>query len=176
VQTPVRDYADSHMAERRDLSVVRVEKPDELNVILGQSHFIKTVEDIHEALAGTSPSLRFGLAFCEASGPRLVRRSGNDDDLVELATRNALAIGAGHSFIVFLREGFPVNVLNQIKQVPEVCRIYCATANPLEVLVTETDLGRAIVGVVDGEPPLGVETDEDVEARKQLLRQIGYKL
>ena len=155
---------------------MRIEKPDDLNLILGQSHFIKTIEDLHEALAGASAQLRFGIAFCESSGPRLVRRSGNDDELVELATRNALAIGAGHSFIVFLREGFPVNVLNQIKAVPEVCRIYCATANPVEVLVAQTDQGRAIAGVVDGEPPLGVEGPDDVKARKDLLRAIGYKL
>jgi uncharacterized protein len=156
--------------------VVGVEKPDDVNLILGQSHFIKTVEDLHEALVGTSAALRFGLAFCESSGPRLVRRSGNDDELTELAIRNALAIGAGHSFVVFLREGFPVNVLNQVKQVPEVCRIYCATANPVEVLVAQTPQGRGIVGVVDGEPPLGVETDADVAERRELLRRIGYKL
>jgi adenosine/AMP kinase len=159
-----------------ELHLVTVEKPEELNLILGQSHFIKTVEDLHEALAGAVPGLRFGIAFCESSGPRLVRRSGNDPELVELATRNALAIGAGHSFIVFLREGFPVNVLNQVKLVPEVCRIYCATANRLSVIVAETPAGRGILGVIDGAPPLGVETDADIEARKQLLRQIGYKL
>jgi uncharacterized protein len=159
-----------------DLHAVPVENPDELNLILGQSHFIKTIEDLHEALAGGVPQLRFGIAFCEASGPRLVRRSGNDDDLVDLAVRNALAIGAGHAFIVFLRDGFPVNVLNQIKLVPEVCRIYCATANPVTVLVAETAAGRGIVGVIDGSPPLGVETETDVAARKDLLRQIGYKL
>ena len=156
--------------------VVAIEKPPELNVILGQSHFIKTVEDLHEAFVGTSASLRFGIAFCEASGARLVRRSGNDDELVDLATRNALAIGAGHSFVAFLREGFPVNVLNQVKQVPEVCRIYCATANAVEVIVAETALGRGIAGVIDGEPPLGVETAEDVADRMRLLREIGYKL
>jgi adenosine/AMP kinase len=156
--------------------VVAIEKPPELNVILGQSHFIKTVEDLHEAFVGTSASLRFGIAFCEASGARLVRRSGNDDELVDLASRNALAIGAGHSFIAFLREGFPVNVLNQVKQVPEVCRIYCATANAVEVIVAETALGRGIAGVIDGEPPLGVETAEDVADRMRLLREIGYKL
>lgn len=159
-----------------ELHLVTVEKPEELNLILGQSHFIKTVEDLHEALAGAVPGLRFGIAFCESSGQRLVRRSGNDPELVELATRNALAIGAGHSFIVFLREGFPVNVLNQVKLVPEVCRIYCATANPLSVIVAETPAGRGILGVIDGAPPLGVETDADIQARKQLLRQIGYKL
>jgi uncharacterized protein len=159
-----------------ELLSVPIDKPDDLNLILGQSHFIKTVEDVHEVLAGSSPHLRFGLAFCESSGPCLVRRSGNDTELVELATRNALAIGAGHCFLVFLREGFPVNVLNQVKQVPEVCRIFCATANPVEVIVTETNRGRAILGVVDGSSPLGVETDEDVVARKELLRTIGYKL
>lgn len=158
------------------LQVVPVENPSELNLILGQSHFIKTVEDLHEALAGAVPGLRFGIAFCEASGPRLVRRSGNDQDLVELATRNALAIGAGHSFIVFLREGFPVNVLNQVKLVPEVCRIYCATANPVQVIVGATSAGRGILGVIDGGAPLGVETDTDVAERRSLLRTIGYKL
>jgi uncharacterized protein len=125
-----------------------IDKPEELNFILGQSHFIKTVEDLYEALVGASPHLRFGFAFCESFGPRLVRRAGNDDELVELATRNAVAIGAGHSFIVFLREGFPVNVLNQVKQVPEVCRIYCATANRVEVILAESEQGRAILGVV----------------------------
>jgi uncharacterized protein len=159
-----------------ELRVVAVEKPDELNLILGQSHFIKTVEDLHEALAGAVPGLRFGIAFCESSGPRLVRRSGNDPELVELATRNAVAIGAGHSFIVFLRDGFPVNVLNQVKLVPEVCRIYCATANPVQVIVAETASGRGILGVVDGGSPLGVESESDVAARRKLLRQIGYKL
>jgi uncharacterized protein len=159
-----------------ELHAVEVDKPEEMNLILGQSHFIKTVEDLHEALAGAMPQLRFGIAFCEASGPRLVRRSGNDPELVELASRNALAIGAGHAFIVFLRDGFPVNVLNQVKLVPEVCRIYCATANPVTVLVAETDAGRGIVGVIDGAPPLGVEGEADIAARKQLLREIGYKL
>ena len=158
------------------LHVVPVRKPDELNVILGQSHFIKTVEDLHEALAGAVPQLRFGLAFCESSGPRLVRRSGNDEDLVELATANAQAIGAGHSFIVLMREGFPVNVLNQVKMVPEVCRIYCATANPLQVIVAETSAGRGILGVIDGQTPLGVETASDVADRGELLRRLGYKL
>jgi len=159
-----------------ELQVVPIENPEELNLILGQSHFIKTVEDIHEALVGATGQLRFGIAFCEASGPRLVRSSGNDPELVELAERNALAIGAGHSFIVLLREGFPVNVLNQIKLVPEVCRIYCATANPVEVIVAQTARGRGILGVVDGATPLGIETEADVAARKQLLRDIGYKL
>jgi adenosine/AMP kinase len=155
---------------------VQIEKPDDLNLILGQSHFIKTVEDLHEALIGSSPHLRFGIAFCEASGPRLVRRSGNDDELVELAVKNALAIGAGHSFIVFLRDGFPVNVLNQVKQIPEVCHVFCATANPIEVILSQTGSGRAICGVVDGGSPTGVETDADAISRHDLLRAIGYKL
>jgi len=158
------------------LSTVRIEKPDDVNVILGQSHFIKTIEDLHEVLAGTSVHLKFGIAFCESSGPRLVRRSGNDQALVDLATRAALAVAAGHFFAVFLREGFPINVLNQIKAVPEVCRIYCATANPVEVIVAETEQGRGVMGVIDGAPPLGVEKDEDVRDRKDLLRRIGYKL
>ncbi|OLP03487.1 hypothetical protein BVU76_05180 [Mycolicibacterium porcinum] len=156
--------------------VVSIDKPDDLNVVIGQAHFIKTVEDLHEVMVGVSPSLRFGLAFCEASGPRLVRRSGNDPELVELAVRNALAIGAGHVFVIFLRDGFPVNILNPVKAVPEVCSIYCATANPVDVLVAVTPLGRGVIGVVDGEPPLGVESDDDVVARRDLLRAIGYKL
>jgi adenosine/AMP kinase len=156
--------------------VVSVDKPDDANVVIGQAHFIKTVEDVHEALVGVSASLRFGLAFCEASGPRLVRRSGNDAELVELATRNALAIAAGHCFVIFLREGFPVNVLNPVKAVPEVCTIYCATANPVDVVVAVTPRGRGIIGVIDGEPPLGVENDDDMTARHELLRAIGYKL
>ncbi|MGQ4600789.1 adenosine-specific kinase [Nocardia sp. R6R-6] len=159
-----------------ELTAVRIDKPDDLNVIIGQSHFIKTVEDLHEALVGIGPQLRFGLAFCEASGPRLVRRSGNADDLVELATKNAVALGAGHSFIVFLREGYPVNVLNAVQRVPEVCGIFCATANAVEVLIAETELGRGIVGVIDGAVPLGVEGADDEEDRRQLLRLIGYKL
>jgi uncharacterized protein len=159
-----------------ELLTVRIDKPEDLNLILGQAHFIKTVEDLHEVLVGSSAHLRFGLAFCESSGPRLVRRSGNDVELVDLAARNALAIGAGHAFIVFLRDGFPVNVLNQVKQVPEVCHIYCATANPVEVLLAETDQGRGIIGVVDGASPLGMETEDDVAARHALLRTIGYKL
>jgi len=159
-----------------DLHAVTVEKPEDMNFILGHSHFIKTVEDLHETLAESSPTLKFGIAFCEASGPRLVRRSGNDPELVDIAVRNAQAIGAGHSFIVFLRDGFPVNVLNAVKSVSEVCRVFCATANSTQVLVAETEQGRGIVGVVDGEPPLGVETDDDERDRKELLRRFGYKL
>jgi len=159
-----------------ELLLIPVEKPEELNVVVGQAHFIKTVEDVHEALVGTGPHLRFGLAFCEASGPCLVRRSGNDDELTRLAVSNALSIGAGHSFVVFLREGYPLNVLNALKAVAEVCTIYCATANPVEVVVAATDTGRGILGVVDGSSPLGVETEEDVVERRALLRTIGYKL
>jgi adenosine/AMP kinase len=156
--------------------VVPVSKPPDLNVIIGQSHFIKTVEDLHEALVGTSPSLRFGVAFCEASGPRLVRRSGNDDVLTDLAVRAALDIGAGHSFVVFLDHGYPLNVLNAVRSVPEVVGLFCATANPVDVVVAVTDRGRGIVGVIDGEPPTGVETEDDVADRRELLRVIGYKL
>jgi uncharacterized protein len=159
-----------------DLLAVPIDKPEDLNFILGQSHFITTVEDLHETLVQSAPGIRFGIAFCESSGPRLVRRSGNDPELIELAVRNAQAIGAGHAFIVFLREGFPINVLNAVKMVPEVCRIYCATANPAEVVVTETAQGRAILGVVDGGSPLGIETDADEADRKELLRRFGYKL
>ncbi|MGU3643941.1 adenosine-specific kinase [Microbacterium sp. C23T] len=159
-----------------DIEVVPLVKPDDVNVIVGQSHFIKTVEDLHEALAGVGGTLRFGVAFCEASGARLVRRTGNDDDLIALAVDAALAIGAGHAFVVMLREGFPVNVLNQVKAVPEVCSIYCATANPVQMLVAVTDTGRGVAGVIDGQPPVGVETEQDVADRRDLLRAIGYKL
>ena len=159
-----------------DLSLVTVRKPEDLNMILGQSHFIKTVEDLHETLAQAGGHLRFGIAFCESSGPRLVRRSGNDPELVGLAVENAQAIGAGHSFIVFLAGGFPVSVLNAVKSVPEVCRIFCATAKPVEVVVAETTLGRGILGVIDGGTPLGVETENDVTDRKAFLRTVGYKL
>jgi uncharacterized protein len=160
-----------------NLSGVKIEKPEEINFILGQSHFIKTVEDIHEALVTTVPGIKFGLAFCEASGKCLVRWSGTDEAMIELARKNALAIGAGHSFILFLGEGFyPVNVLNAVKLVPEVCRVFCATANPVEVLLAETELGRGILGVVDGSSPLGIEGEEDIIWRKGFLRMIGYKL
>ncbi len=159
-----------------DIHTVRVEKPEDLNLILGQSHFIKTVEDLHEALAGSVPGLRFGIAFCESSGPRLVRWSGTDDELVRLAVDNARAIGAGHSFIVFLRDAFPVNVLPAVRAVPEVCGIYCATANAVEVVIGETEQGRGILGVIDGGSPLGVEAEDDIAERKALLRRFGYKL
>jgi adenosine/AMP kinase len=156
---------------------VRIEKPEATNFILGQSHFIKTVEDVHEALVGGVPGIRFGIAFCEASGKCLVRWSGTDPAMIELAQRNASALAAGHSFIVFLGDGFfPVNVLNALKAVPEVCRIFCATANPTEVILAETEQGRGILGVVDGSPPQGVEGDADIAWRRGLLRTIGYKL
>ncbi len=159
-----------------DLKAVPIDKPADMNFILGHSHFIKTVEDIHEAVVGTVPSARFGLAFCEASGPCLVRVSGNDERLQQLAARNALAIGAGHSFLLFIENAYPVNLLNAIKAVPEVCRILCATANPATVLVAEVGEGRAIVGVVDGSSPKGIEGDEDRAKRISLLRRLGYKL
>lgn len=159
------------------LTTVKIEKPEAVNFVLGQTHFIKSVEDLHEALVGTVPGIRFGVAFCEASGKCLVRWSGNDPALIELAQKNARAISAGHSFIIFLADGFfPVNVLNTIKMVPEVCRIFCATANPTEVVVAETEQGRGILGVVDGFPPKGIEDDEEIQWRKNLLRKIGYKL
>ena len=158
-------------------TTVAIEKPENINFILGQTHFIKSVEDLHETLVGAVPGIKFGVAFCEASGKCLVRWSGTDPAMIELAKRNALAIGAGHSFIVFLGEGFfPVNVLNAVKMVPEVCRIFCATANPTQVLLAETEQGRGIVGVVDGSSPKGVETDGDIAWRKGFLRKIGYKL
>ncbi len=158
------------------LSSVKIEKPEEINFILGQSHFIKTVEDIHEVLVNTAPGIKFGLAFCEASGARLVRWSGTDAEMVELARKNAQAIGAGHSFILFLGSGYyPINVLNGIKQVPEVCHIFCATANPVEVILAESELGRGILGVIDGQSPLGVEDEAGIAWRTGFLRKIGYK-
>lgn len=160
-----------------ELITVPVAKPDDVNVIIGMSHFIKTVEDVHEALVGAVPGIRFGLAFCEASGPCLVRWSGTDETMIELARQTALAIGAGHSFVVFLASGYyPVNVLNAIKAVPEVCRVFCATANPVEVVVAVSPSGRGILGVIDGQSPQGIETPEDVAKRKAFLRTIGYKL
>ena len=160
-----------------NLISVKIEKPDEINFILGQSHFIKTVEDLHEALVASVPGIKFGLAFCEASGKCLVRWSGTDTAMIELACKNAQAIGAGHSFIIFLGEGyFPINVLNQIKNAPEVCRIFCATANPVEVILAESDRGRGILGVIDGNFLQGIESEDDITWRKGFLRQIGYKL
>jgi len=160
-----------------NLISVKIEKPDEINFILGQSHFIKTVEDLHEALVASVPGIKFGLAFCEASGKCLVRWSGTDTAMIELACKNAQAIGGGHSFIIFLGEGyFPINVLNQIKNAPEVCRIFCATANPVEVIIAESDQGRGILGVIDGYFLQGIESEDDITWRKGFLRQIGYKL
>jgi adenosine/AMP kinase len=160
-----------------ELKTVRVDKPDDVNFILGQSHFIKTVEDIHEALVQAVPGIKFGLGFCEASGAMLVRWTGTDETMIELAKRNALALSAGHSFILFLGSGFfPVSVLNAIKMVPEVCRVYCATANPVEVVIAETEQGRGIMGVIDGGKSKGVEDETGIAWRKDLLRKIGYKL
>lgn len=158
-----------------DISVVRIDTPDDLNVIVGQSHFIKTVEDLHEACVHV-PGMRFGIAFNEASGPRLVRRSGNDPELVTVAVEGAREIGAGHVFVIAMKDAFPISVLNAIKAVPEVCRIYCATANPLEVVVGQTEQGRGVLGVIDGSSPLGVESDADEAERRDLLRRFGYKL
>ena len=158
-----------------DIETVKIEKPEAFNLILGHSHFIKTVEDIHETMINTVPGAKFGLAFCESSGPCLVRYSGTDDELVELAKRNAYALSAGHSFILLMKDMFPINVLNAIKNVPEVCRIFCATANPVEVLVAETEQGRGIIGVIDGFKTKGIEAESDIKERKQFLRTIGYK-
>lgn len=156
---------------------VRIEKPEDVNFVLGMSHFIKTVEDLFETLVTNVPGIRFGVAFCEASGPALVRHTGTDEEMVDLAIKNLQAIGAGHSFIIFMAPGFfPINILNAVKQVPEVCRIFCATANPTEVIVAQTEQGRAILGVVDGVSPKGVESEEDIAHRKEFLRKIGYKL
>lgn len=159
-----------------ELTIVQIEKPEEVNFILGQSHFIKTVEDLHEALVQSAPGIKFGLAFCESSGETLVRWSGNDPAMIDLAKKNALALSAGHSFIIFLGLGFfPINVLNSIKMVPEVCRIYCATANPVQVVIAETEQGRGIMGVIDGMKTRGIEDEEGIRWRKDLLRRFGYK-
>lgn len=159
-----------------ELTLVQIEKPEEINFILGQSHFIKTVEDIHETLVSHVPGIQFGLAFCEASGKRLIRWSGTNEAMIALAQQNALAIGAGHSFILFLGDGFyPVNILGAVQAVPEVCRIFCATANPTQVVIAESEQGRGILGVIDGGVPLGIEGEEDIAWRKGFLRMIGYK-
>jgi adenosine/AMP kinase len=160
-----------------NVETVNIEKPETINFVLGQTHFIKSVEDIHEVLVSTVPGIQFGLAFCEASGKCLIRWTGTDSTLIDLAQRNASAIAAGHSFILFLGEGFyPINVLNAIKMVPEVCRIFCATANPTEVIVAQSEQGRGILGVIDGSAPQGIEGDDDIAWRQSFLRQIGYKL
>ena len=158
-----------------EIKVVKIEKPADMNFILGQSHFIKTVEDLHEAIVNINPAIKFGLAFCEASQKALVRFTGNDEELIKLAQRNANNIACGHSFIIFLGNAFPVNILNTIKMVPEVVRIFCATANDVEVLVAETASGRGIIGVIDGVPVKGIEGEEDIKERKEFLRKIGYK-
>ena len=159
-----------------ELSLVPIEKPADMNFILGHSHFIKTVEDLYEAIVQTNPAMKFGIAFCEASGPALVRSAGNDPVLVALAQKNALTLAAGHSFIIFMQAGFPVNILNAVKSVPEVCTVYCATSNPTQVIIANTDQGRGILGVVDGVRTKAVETEADVRTRREFLRTIGYKL
>ncbi|MFQ5754226.1 MAG: adenosine-specific kinase [bacterium] len=158
------------------LQTVKVENPNNINMVMGQSHFIKTVEDIHEALVGTIPGIKFGLAFNESSGPRLVRHSGTDDALIELAKKNAGKIAAGHLFILFMENAFPINVMKALKAVPEICTIYCATSNPVEVILAETEQGRGVLGLIDGYSPLGEEQVEDIKERKSFLRKIGYKL
>jgi len=159
-----------------ELKTIAIENPEQLNFLLGHSHFIKTVEDLHEAIVNTVPGAKFGIAFCEASDVCLVRHSGTDESLVALAQKNALKIGAGHSFIIFMRDMYPVNILNSIQSVPEVCRIFCATANPVEVIVAQTEQGNGILGVIDGFKPKGIEGEQDIAKRKSLLRAIGYKL
>lgn len=159
-----------------ELKLVKIKKPDEVNLILGQSHFIKTVEDLYEVLVGSVPGIKFGLAFAESSGACKVRSEGNDPELKKLASDNVLEIGAGHSFMVLLKDAYPINVLNAIKNIPEVCNIYCATANPVEVIIIESDTGRGILGVIDGAKPKGVETEADITWRKDFLRKISYKL
>ncbi len=159
-----------------NIFTIRIEKPDDMNFILGHAHFIKTVEDLYEAIVQATSSMKFGLAFCEASGPCLVRYAGNDERLIGLARKNALALSTGHAFIIFLEHGFPVNILNAVKNVSEVCHVHCATANPTEVIVAETEQGRGILGVIDGEKSRGVEGPDDITRRKEFLRTIGYKL
>jgi len=159
-----------------EFQAVKIQTPEGANVILGQSHFIKTVEDLYEILVSSVPGGKFGIAFCESSGPCLIRAAGTDEELRQAAIRNAQAVGAGHVFVLILKEAYPINVLNAVKQCQEVCSIYCASANPVEVIVAVTEQGRGVMGVVDGLPPKGVETQSDVAARKEFLRKIGYKL
>lgn len=159
-----------------EFTTAKIEPQKDCNVILGMAHFIKTVEDLYEALVNAVPNIRFGIGFCESSGPCLVRSEGNDEELKQLATKTAFNLGAGHSFVIFIKNAYPINILDKIKQVPEVCTIYAATANPLEVIIAETEQGRGIIGVVDGFKSKGIETENDVKARKEFLRKIGYKL
>ena len=163
-------------AKNMEFRDVKIEKPEDTNVIIGQTHFIKTVEDLYEALVNSVPTIKFGIGFCESSGACLVRTEGNDAELKRIAGENALNIGAGHIFVIIIRNAYPINVLGQIKRVPEVCNIFCASANPVEVIVAETQQGRGILGVIDGAKPKGIEQDSDVKWRKDLLRKIGYKL
>jgi adenosine/AMP kinase len=159
-----------------NLTAVRIEKPEAINFILGHAHFIKTVEDLYEAIVQTNPGMKFGIAFCEASGPTLLRVEGNDEAMIALAKDNAMVIGAGHTFLIFMDKGFPVNILTAVRNVAEVCTIFCATSNPTEVVIAETEQGRGVMGVIDGFPTKGIESPADVTARKKLLRSIGYKL
>ncbi len=159
-----------------EIKTVRMEIPEDANIIIGQTHFIKTAEDLYEVMVNSVPGMKFGVAFCEASGPCLVRVEGNDKELKDVAGRDAFNIAAGHAFVIVLKNAFPVNVLNAIKQCPEICSIFCATANPVEVIIAETELGRGVMGVVDGYKPKGIETESDVKIRKEFLRKIGYKL
>jgi len=159
-----------------EINIIKLDIPEETNCILGQTHFIKSIEDLYEALVDSVPTLKFGIAFCEASGPCLIRIEGNDEDLIQIAAKNAMKIGAGHSFIILMKKGYPINVLNRIKLVPEVCRIFCATANPVEVIITTTEQGNGILGVVDGFSPKGIEGEQEKKDRKEFLRKIGYKL
>lgn len=159
-----------------EMKSVKIENPDELNFVLGQSHFIKTIEDVHEALVCAIPGIKFGFAFCESSGPRLVRYTGTDDELVKLAIQNMEQVAAGHVFILFLKDAFPINILKTLWNVPEMVRFFCATANPVEVILAESEQGRGVLGVIDGQSTLGVETEKDIAERKQFLRTIGYKL
>ena len=159
-----------------ETEIIKIDVPENCNIILGQTHFIKTIEDLYEAISETVPGAKFGIGFCEASGKRLVRKSGNDDDLIKKASEKSLEIGAGHIFLIYIKDCYPINILNKIKNVSEVCNIYCATANPVQVLVAKTEQGRGIIGVVDGSSPTGIEKEEDIRERKEFLRKIGYKL
>lgn len=159
-----------------ELKIIKMEFPEDANIIIGQTHFIKTTEDLYEVMVNAVPGIKFGLAFNEASGPCLIRAEGNDQELKSLAIKNVKVIGAGHIFVIILKDAFPINILNSIKNCPEICTIFCATANQVEVIIAQTDLGRGVLGVIDGYPPKGVETNKDIQERKKFLRKIGYKL